>query len=155
LLKMSMALVATALVTTPAYANDFGGIYVEGTAGYEDVLGNVDTADVAYGASAGVNIPVGDLIVGAEATVDNVFDNRDVGASAKLGYVFGKFMPYAKVGYANYEDVTSRNLDGLRVGGGLEYNIGTNSYIKTEYRYTDFAGNTGKHSALVGLGIRF
>ena len=112
--------------------------------------------DFVYGASAGVNIPMGDAIVGVEATVDNVFeDSRELGASARLGYTFDQVMLYGEAGYTNYRDVFSRELDGLRVGGGLEYNISPNAFVSAEYRYTDFESNVGKHAGLIGLGIRF
>lgn len=164
------ASVATAAIATPAMANNikqddssvtvsspnnFGGVYGELTAGYDDVTGMRDTTNVTYGTSIGINIPVGRVIVGAEANVDNVFDRRDIGASARLGYAFDRVMPYAKVGYANYNDALSRKLDGLRVGGGLEYNLSSHTYIKAEYRYTNFEKRVGKHAVLGGVGIRF
>jgi outer membrane immunogenic protein len=156
LLASTLTVTSTGVIVEPAKANDFGGIYVEATGGYDDVLGQKDTTNVTYGAAAGINVPVTDhVIVGAEATLDNVFDRRDVGASARIGYTLGKFMPYAKIGYSNYRDVRSRNLDGFRVGGGVEYNIGHSSYVKVEYRYTDFEKNIGKHGVLGGVGIRF
>lgn len=141
----------------PVLANDFGGVYVQGTVGLEDVTKLPNSTDVVYGANAGVNIPVGDFIVGAEATLDNVFqDEREIGASARLGYAPGPVMVYAEAGYTNYRDVFSRELDGLRVGGGLEYNISDNTFVSAEYRYTDFdSSRAGKHAGLVGLGIRF
>lgn len=142
------ASLAFATFAAPAVANDFGGIYIQGTAGVEDVR---DRSDIMYGASAGVNIPLGDAIVGVEATLDNVFaDQREVGASARLGYDLGGLMPYVEAGYANVAD-----RDGLRLGGGLEYNISTNAFVSAEYRYTDFDAGAGKHAGLVGLGLRF
>lgn len=147
---------ALAAVAAPASANEFGGVYVSATAGVDDVTNLPDTIDVVYGANAGVNIPLGDAIVGVEATVDNVFeDSRELGASARLGYTFDQVMLYGEAGYTNYRDVFSRELDGLRVGGGLEYNISPNTFVSAEYRYTDFEANVGKHAGLVGLGIRF
>lgn len=141
----------------PAYANEFGGVYVQGTVGLEDVTKLPNSSDVVYGANAGVNVPIGDMIVGVEATLDNVFqDEREFGASARLGYAPGPVMVYAEIGYANYRDVFSRELDGLRVGGGLEYNISPNTFVSAEYRYTDFDNSrAGKHAGLVGLGLRF
>jgi len=152
---LTLAATAAALAATPALANDFGGLYGEVTAGYDDVIGQRDTTDVTYGAAVGFNIPVGKAIVGLEATADNVFDRRDVGANARVGYTFGRFMPYAKIGYANYKDLRSRDLDGFRVGGGIEFNVTSNAYIKAEYRYSDFEKNVGKHGVLGGVGIRF
>jgi outer membrane immunogenic protein len=151
---VTLALAVAACSATPALANEFGGVYGQGTVGYEDVM-NRD--GVTYGANAGVNIPVGDAIVGVEATVDNVFDDeREIGASARLGYTFGNTMLYGEAGYTNYRDVFSRELDGLRVGGGVELNLSKATFISAEYRYTDFDNSrAGKHAGLIGLGIRF
>jgi outer membrane immunogenic protein len=143
---------AAACQPAEARANDFGGIYVAATAGVADV----NDTDITYGANAGVNIPLGDAIVGVEATVDDVLeDQREFGASARLGYTFDQVMLYGEAGYANYQDAFSRKLDGLRVGGGLEYNISDNTYVGAEYRYTDFEAGVGKHAGQVSLGIRF
>ena len=64
----------------------------------------------------------------------------------------------------NYE------LDGYRVGAGVEQSIGTNTYAKLEYRYSNYSsadfrfdGNTtdsfdvdtDRHQVLVGVGMRF
>ena len=152
---LTASVASLALVATPAVANDFGGVYGELTAGYDDVIGGTDTTDVVYGAAAGINVPVGKVILGAELTADNVFEHRDLGASARLGYAIGRVLPYAKIGYANYSDVASRKLDGLRVGGGIEYNVSKRTYIKAEYRYTDLQKDLGKHAVLGGVGIRF
>lgn len=156
---MAFSLVlAACTASTPALANEFGGVYGQVTAGVDDVTKLPDTTDVVYGANVGVNVPVGDAIVGVEATVDNVFeDQREIGASARVGYTFGNTMIYGEAGYTNYQDVFSRKLDGLRVGGGLELNLSDLTFISAEYRYTDFSGglNAGKHAGLVGLGIRF
>ena len=149
---IALAALSLALVATPAAANEFGGVYVQGTVGVADVR----NTEVVYGANAGVNIPLGDAIVGVETTVDNVFENeREFGASARLGYTFSDVLLYGEAGYTNYRDVFSRKLDGLRVGGGLELNISDNTFISAEYRYTDFEAGAGKHAGLVGLGIRF
>lgn len=155
LITLSLVL-ASCTASAPALANEFGGVYGQVTAGVNDIQGVPDTQDVTYGASAGVNVPVGEAIFGVEATVDNVFENqREVSASARLGYTFGNTLLYGEAGYANYQDVFSRKLDGLRVGGGLELNISKNTFISTEYRYTDFSGGAGTHAGLIGLGLRF
>lgn len=147
------ALLATSSV---AAAKGFEGPFLEANAGYDDVTGQIDTKDVVYGATAGYNVDINGVIVGADVSVDNVFDRSDVGVSGKLGYnINDRVMPYAKVGYANFRDVFSRKLDGLRVGGGLELNLTKNLYTKVEYRYTDFEAGVGKHGVVTGLGIRF
>ena len=150
------AALAACTAAQPAMANDFGGVYVSATAGVDDVTSLPDTTDVVYGANAGVNIPLGNVIVGVEATLDNVFESqREIGASARLGYDLGGVMPYVEAGYTNYRDAFSRELDGLRIGGGLEANISDNTFVSVEYRYTDFEAGAGKHAGLVGLGLRF
>lgn len=150
------AVAATMALATPAMANDFSGIRVGVTAGVDD-LSAFDVTDVTYGAEVGVDFPLGDkAIVGVEANVDNVFDRRNIGASARVGYaVIPNLLVYAKAGYANYSDVFSRKLDGVRVGGGLETNISGNSYVKAEYRYTNFEQGIDSHAGLIGLGLRF
>lgn len=148
---------AACTASAPAYANDFAGVYGQVTAGVQDVTKAPNTKDVTYGVSAGVNVPLGDAaIVGVEAQLDNVFDRRDVGAAARLGFVVTDgVLLYGKAGYANYKDTFSRKLDGVRVGGGLEFNLTEHSFASVEYRYTDFQAGVGKHGALVGLGLRF
>lgn len=154
------ALAATAMfASAPAFAqaSDFSGIRVGVTAGVDDVTSNPDTTDITYGAVVGLDIPVGEkVLVGVEANVDNVFDRRDIGASARLGFTPAKnVLLFGKAGYANYNDAFSRKLDGLRVGGGVEFKVGSNSFVGAEYRYTDFEAGVGKHGVLGTIGIRF
>lgn len=145
------------MLTGPAYANDFTGVRVEVTAGVDDVINNPDATDVTYGATVGADFElVKSVIFGVEANVDNVFDRTDVGTSARLGYVVdNSVLLYGKVGYANYENVFSKNLDGFRVGGGLEVNVFRNVFVGAEYRYSDFESDVGKHGVLGKVGFRF
>lgn len=155
-IMITAALAATALAT-PAMANDFTGARVEVTAGVDDAINNFDATEVTYGATVGVDFPLGEKVtVGVEANVDNVFDRRDIGASARLGYVVtDNVLVYGKAGYANYKDAFSRELDGLRVGGGFEVNVSENTFVGAEYRYSDLEANTGKHGVFARLGLRF
>ena len=148
---------AAAFVATPVMANDFAGVRAEVTAGLDDVTDGVDTTKVAYGAGVGLDAELyKNVVVGVEATLDNVFDRRNIGASARLGYVVAdKALVYAKVGYTNWKQTTTAELEGLRVGGGIEANFVGPVYGKVEYRYTDFDGGVGQHAGLVGLGVRF
>lgn len=154
---ITLAALSLAAIATPAMATDFTGPRVEVTAGADDVTGVRDTTDVTYGATVGFDFRVaGPVIAGVEANLDNVFDRRDVGASARVGVeATDNLLVYGKVGYANYKDTFSRELDGLRVGGGLELAVTKNVFAKVEYRYTDFEANVGKHGGLVGVGLRF
>ena len=148
---------AAAFVATPAMANDFAGVRAEVTAGLDDVTAGVDTTKVTYGAGIGLDAELyKNIVVGVEATLDNVFDRRNIGASARLGYVVAdKALVYGKVGYTNWKQTTTAELEGLRVGGGVEANLFGPVYGKVEYRYTDFDGDVGQHAGLVGLGLRF
>tara|TARA_R110000868_G_scaffold173655_8_gene409928 strand:- start:376 stop:852 length:477 start_codon:yes stop_codon:yes gene_type:complete len=156
--KYMIILAATAaFVSAPAMANDFTGVRAEVTAGIDDVTNGVDPTKVSYGLGAGVDAELySNVIVGVEATVDNVFDRRDIGAAVRVGYVVADTaLIYGKVGYANWKQTTSTELEGLRVGGGIEANLYGPVYGKVEYRYTDFDGGVGQHGGLVGLGLRF
>lgn len=148
---------AVAFAAAPAMASDFTGVRAEVTAGLDDVTGGVDPTDVTYGVGAGFDAELyKNVIVGAEATVDNVFDRRNIGAAARIGYVVSDaVLVYGKVGYANWKQTTSAELEGLRLGGGLEAKLYGPVYGKVEYRYTDFDAGVGQHGGLVGVGVRF
>lgn len=94
---------------------------------------------------------------------------RDLAAGGRIGFVSGNTLIYGKAGYTNarlsssYEDGTpataldfrsSRNLDGVRVGGGLETNVG-NFLVKGEYRYSNYEDGVSRHQGVVGVGVRF
>lgn len=94
---------------------------------------------------------------------------RDLYAGGRAGFVTGNTLIYGKVGYTNarlgtsYEDGTaataadfsrSTNLDGVRVGGGLETNVG-NFLLKAEYRYSNYEQGVSRHQGIVGVGVRF
>jgi outer membrane immunogenic protein len=96
---------------------------------------------------------------------------RDLFAGGRIGAVIGgSTLAYVKGGYTNarvaldYEDGTAgttadfklgENLDGVRVGAGLEFAIGANTYAKAEYRYSNYEQGFEKHQGLVGFGFRF
>lgn len=158
---IALAAAAAALAATPVAAQtnaNFTGVRAEVTAGFNDITGVPDTNDVVYGAAVGFDAPVGDRVtLGLEANTSNLFESeRQIGAAARIGYAFNsKVLGYGKVGYNNYRDVFSRELDGMVVGGGLEFAISENSFIKAQYDYSDFQSGTGSHSGLVGIGLRF
>lgn len=157
---LALAALTTAAFTTPAMAQDFSGPRVEVTAGADDVTGGVDATDIVYGAALGYDLQFGKVVVGAEATAANVFDRADLGVAARLGYALNdNVLAYTRVGYTNLERPAVRGvttkLDGVTVGGGLEVKLVGSTFVKAEYRYTDFDGNVGRHGGLVGFGLRF
>ena len=96
---------------------------------------------------------------------------RDLYVGGRVGAAINpNVLLYGKAGYTNnrvaldYEDGTAgttldfergENLDGLRVGGGLEFALGPNSYAKTEYRYSNYEQGFDKHQVVAGFGFRF
>ena len=95
---------------------------------------------------------------------------RDLYVGGRVGAVVApKTLLYAKAGYSNarfsvdYKDggtgaansSSGSNLDGVRVGGGVEHELGTRSYVKAEYRYTNYEKGAERHQLLAGVGVRF
>jgi len=160
-MKFIALAVAALAVATPAMAQDnagFTGARVEATAGYNDVINSRDRNDIVYGFAVGVDAPVGDKVTaGVEANTRNVFENqRQVGIMGRLGYAFTpKTLGYATAGYNNYRSFERFDRDGLAVGGGLEHRISDQTFVKAEYRYSDFDGRTGDSAVTAGVGIRF
>lgn len=160
---MIAAAIASAALASPALAQSFSGPRVEVSAGVDDVTKARDTSDVNYGAALGIDAPIAssNFRIGVELTADQVFErDRDLGVSGRLGYVFSdRVLVYGKAGYANYRNINFKSrattLDGLRVGGGVEFALTKNLYAGAEYRYTDFDQGVGKHGGLVKVGVRF
>lgn len=157
------ALIALALTaTTPALAQTnaaFVGPRVELNAGLDDVTQRPETNDVTYGAAVGIDAPVGDrFTLGVEGTVRNFAqdEGRTFGVAARAGVAATEnVLVFGRAGYTNYEDAFEQKLDGLTVGGGLNFRLTPNTYANVEYRYSDFEHNVGSHGGLVGIGVRF
>lgn len=96
---------------------------------------------------------------------------RDIYVGGRAGVaVSPTALLYAKAGYTNariaadYDDGTaaglndfslSDELDGVRVGAGGELAVGPNSYVKAEYRYSNYEDGFDRHQAVAGFGFRF
>ncbi|MFL6862835.1 MAG: outer membrane protein [Allosphingosinicella sp.] len=132
----------------------------------------------AGGAVLGIEGEAGDSTADKCATgVSNVGDRlcaeagRDLYVGGRVGALIGpSTLVYAKAGYANtrlrvaYDanlagtagDFTTRgDYDGLRVGGGIEHAIGRNTFVKAEYRYSNYEQGFEKHQVVGGFGFRF
>jgi outer membrane immunogenic protein len=145
-----------------------------------------------YGATGGYDYDLGKVVIGAEAEVggstvkqrysDGLGDTaslkagRDLYAGVRVGApVANDFMIYAKGGYTNARvkatlsdgvDTFSggKNLDGYRVGAGVEYN-NRDQLVRVEYRYSDYGNvtvdgfNTGlsahRHQVVLTAGWNF
>ncbi|MDO6415917.1 porin family protein [Sphingomonas sp. BIUV-7] len=93
---------------------------------------------------------------------------RDLYVGGRLGTVVGgKTLLYVKAGYTNgqykatIDDGNSRttlgknNLDGVRVGAGAEYALSSNTFVKAEYRYSNYEQGVSRNQVLGGFGMRF
>lgn len=94
---------------------------------------------------------------------------RDLYAGGRVGGLVGRnLLVYGKAGYTNArvnldyttgvvgtEVRSSENLDGVRVGGGLELGLGPNAFAKTEYRYSNYEQGFDRHQVVAGFGFRF
>jgi outer membrane immunogenic protein len=99
------------------------------------------------------------------------FAGRDIYGGVRVGAaVSPTTLLYGKGGYTNARVRTgeedggagggsgirfSETLDGYRVGAGIEQQIGRATYIKGEYRYSNYEGDASKHDAVIGFGVRF
>lgn len=148
-----------------------------------------------YGGAVGYDVQLNNLVVGAEgeltgSTTDTRTDNlinvgdrfrvgmgRDLYLGARVGFPLNPTtMAYAKGGYTNArvdtrytqgstETRDHTDLDGFRLGAGLEHQIGARTYIKGEYRYSNYghADNSvgrydidvDRHQLVAGVGMRF
>ena len=149
------------------------------------------TSGFVYGVGVGYDVRSGGAIFGIEGEItDSTTDSRTYNAisagdrlSLNAGrdlYVGGRVgaiispqaMVYAKAGYTNARvnaDYTIGNttvnqhsdLDGFRLGAGLEYNVSPTAYVKGEYRYSHYNNIDGqdidgdRHQLMAGVGFRF
>lgn len=150
--------------------------------GYDFDLGNV-----VLGAEGEITGSTG--TVNVNTTDPNYFGfgrvttGRDLYVGGRVGFkATPKTLIYAKGGYTNArlnvvgaDGATNYdehfNLDGWRVGAGVEQSLGHNAYAKLEYRYSnytdanftfndgttgnDFNIDTDRHQVAAGVGLRF
>ncbi|MCP3734382.1 porin family protein [Sphingomonas sp. RP10(2022)] len=157
----------------------------------KDGRGSESSDGVVYGGAVGYDARVNNLILGAEgeltgsttATHDDnlvtagdrlrVGAGRDLYVGGRAGFVLNpSTMAYAKAGYTNarvetrYDAGSARtedhaDLDGFRLGAGLEHQLGANTYVKGEYRYSHYGKadrydiDADRHQLVAGVGMRF
>lgn len=173
----ALAAAGAALTATPAMAGDadnFDGLRVGVIGGVTGDDFAVDNSDFTYGAVVGYDLAINDgFLVGVEAdiattdvNVSPLDANRQISAAVRATVpLSSKFAVYGSVGYTNlavdFDGGPEADFDGYRLGAGAEYALSDTFYTTLEYRYSDFDINaggsidSGVHSALVGLGLRF
>ncbi len=155
--------------TTDVEGEGSDGVTYGAQLGYDVQSGGAVFGVEAEASDSTIDECVGDVdLAGDELCVEA---GRDLYVGGRAGAAVGRnLLVYAKGGYSNarvgvdYEDGTTgtaldfeqgRNLDGVRVGGGLEVAVGPNSYAKTEYRYSNYEDGFDRHQVVAGFGFRF
>ena len=162
--------------------NSANGLLYGGDIGYDVALGGIVLG--AEGEVTGSTGKVSNNPVAAGALgYGRVKNGRDLYAGVRAGFRAGSnTLIYAKGGYTNQRlDLTANNgttttgqhfnLDGWRLGAGVEQGIGQHTYAKIEYRYSNynnarfeyangantnnFSVDTDRHQVAVGVGYRF
>jgi outer membrane immunogenic protein len=138
-------------------------------AGYDFQSGNA-----VFGVEAEASESTADQdVTGALIAGDNlrVRAGRDLYIGGRAGVGVGSnSLVYVKAGYTNarmrvdYEDGTAAtindftqrtNLDGVRAGVGAQIGVGSNAYLRTEYRYSNYQDGVDRHQVVGGFGVRF
>ncbi len=171
------ALALVAATATPAFAQDgsFQGPRAEVTGGWDRVEADGEGASgFVYGGAIGYDLQRGSAVFGVDAEVTGstaketeagvtVKAGRDLYAGVRAGVVVApSTLLYAKGGYTNGRVIgeaagirVADNLDGFRLGAGVERQFGQRFYGKVEYRYSNYSQDVERHQVLAGLGIRF
>jgi outer membrane immunogenic protein len=173
---------SAAALAAPAMAQDtdrtFNGAHVEVLGGWDRVQGEGSHDDgVLYGVGAGYDVRKGNAVFGIEGEASDSTQKESVGAltehasrdlyvGGRVGAVLGgNNLLYAKAGYTNARysvsgtdtgvDLAHGNLDGVRVGAGIEHQLSNNTFLKAEYRYSNYEQGVSRNQVVAGFGIRF
>ena len=155
--------------TTDVEDEGSDGVVYGVQAGYDFQSGGAVFGIEAEASDSTVDECVGDVDVAGDTLCAD--SGRDLYVGGRVGAAVGRnVLLYGKAGYTNarvsldYEDGTAgtaadfevgENLDGVRVGAGVEFALGPNSYAKTEYRYSNYEQGFDRHQAVAGFGFRF
>lgn len=144
-----------------------GGLVYGGAIGYDFQLGGAVAGIEAELTDSSVDECISGLDVAGDQFCAQV--GRDIYVGGRIGAVLGSnTLLYAKAGYVNgranlqYDAPGTANdfddgvdLDGVRVGGGVEFALGRNAFAKAEYRYSNYEQGFEKHQVVGGIGFRF
>lgn len=173
----------TAFSPTAAHAEAPEGPRAEVIVGWDNMDGNsrLDTDGVMYGLGLGYDIPVAsNLSIGIDAEISDsdvekvnmlgtnvsatYSAERDLYAGGRITYAASdRLNLFATVGYTNQRihgetslgAIDNENLDGVRVGAGVQYDLGSNVYLTSSYRYSNYSNDLERHQIVGGIGIRF
>ena len=182
--KLIVAVLLASAAAAPALAQDaasgatFTGAHVEALGGGDRVQANGGHDDgILYGVGAGYDIQRGGAVIGIEgeatdSTQKQAFGgltekaSRDLYVGGRVGTVVGgNNLFYLKAGYTNARfkaegtatgvNVAEGNLDGVRVGAGVEHALSNHAFVKAEYRYSNYQQGVSRNQVLAGVGLRF
>lgn len=154
---MSMAVLGAMLGIGAAQAGEFDGSWVGAKVGNNRSNGTgVDTQNAAtYGLEGGHNWNMGGFMLGVDGFVDSNskathnpgavnYGSSAYGLDAKLGIDSGKWLPYAKLGYARTNGNGAAGVIGgsdFHLGLGVEYKFAQHWSVAGEY--TTASAKTG------------
>ena len=163
------AVAVAAFVATPAAAAAPTGGRVEALIGYDVASASgVDDGGMLFGAGAGYDFAFSSAfslgadveVTGSTTDIGVLEAGRDLYAGGRLTTAISdKTNLYFKAGYTNgrvqVDGLGGTNLDGVRVGAGLQYAIGGKSYVGGEYRYSNYEAAVSRHQVALTVGTRF
>ncbi|MCV0382027.1 MAG: outer membrane beta-barrel protein [Erythrobacter sp.] len=150
------------------YDFDFGGAVIGAEAEYTDSTAKTDFNNGDFEGFGFGNVDAGrDLYLGVRAGAKVA---PDVLAYAKGGYTNAKLNVLANDGETEFDE--DFDLDGYRIGAGVEYAMNTNTFINVEYRYSNYSRaevdfndslpnsdrfdvDLDRHQIMAGVGVRF
>lgn len=115
----------------------------------ESETGTIDGVDYDVSAEFGR-----DLYAGARLSF-GVGDNANVYLKGGVTNVEADFNIFLDDGVTIIDESFSDDDTGWRVGGGLQFGLGTNAYAGGEYRYSDYGDGLDRHQAVATVGVRF
>lgn len=180
---VATALSSTPVAAAPDYSGPYvevRGGYDRFTSEFDDSDGAVFGVGAGYdvaienfivGIGAGIDFASNDYVEvkdfrGSHHYEFEVEPKRDIEITTRVGMRLWDALAYARLGYSNArfgldhrESAApfsgSHNFDGLRVGGGLEWQFFEHLHARAEYRFTDYDYNLQRHQVVGTLAYRF
>ena len=145
------------------------GVVYGGVVGYDFQVGKFAAGVEAEYSDSDIDSCVSDIVVIGDQTCAE--SKRDLYIGGRLGVasLSSTSLLYVKAGYTNLKvgvdydapggdaDDFSINdeLDGVRVGAGVQVGLSRQFYVKGEYRYSNYEQDFDKHQFVGGVGVRF
>ena len=181
-LTILVASVAAIVFASPAMAQDSAatdaptsrvsaapaGFRIEALLGYDHAsLEGAKDNGILYGVGAGFDVAVSNSVslgVDAEASDSTakkygVKAGRDLYAGGRVSFALSPSANlYLKGGYTNARVSASglggTNLDGVRVGAGVQYLVSGKAYVGAEARYSNYEAGVERYQGVLTLGTR-